>query len=369
MSVGNMKIAIIGCGAIARNRHAPAVAANPVAELYAVCDPVKSNADTLAEKYSAKAFYDMDALLQDPAVDAVIICTPERFHCANVTAALVAGKDVLCEKPLAMNPAEGAAILQAWQQSGRRLMVAFAQRLNEEHQLAKKLLTEGAIGRPIAFRTELAHKGVEYAAIDGPTPDFYDKRLAGVGDVMLSVGCHRVDLVRYLFDSPIRVVSAMTPTIDKSYADGRPIDAADHAMILAEMENGVRGAIWISWCDYGRPERGTTIYGTDGVMRLYAGPGVVVEKRDGSVQEYEGPKDPHAWLRITDHFIAVLRGDTQPVCDGYDGQACLEAMEAIRRSNAQGRRVLVEQSEQAYQPTGTESNTMQAGDNLWDDTY
>ena len=102
-----MNIAIIGCGAIANMRHAPAVDADPGAVLYAVCDPFRPNADALAEKYHTRAVYELDEILADPAVDAVIICTPERFHCANVVAALQAGKHVLCEKPLAMNPAEG----------------------------------------------------------------------------------------------------------------------------------------------------------------------------------------------------------------------------------------------------------------------
>lgn len=346
-----MKIAIVGCGAIAQNRHAPAVAEHPAAELYAVCDPVAANADSLAEKYGAKAFYDFDTMLQDQAVDAVIVCTPERFHCTNVVTALAAGKDVLCEKPLAMNPQEGTEILRAWHKSGRKLMVAFAQRLTTEHQLGKKLLREGAIGRPFAFRTELAHRGVEYASVGGPSPDFYDKKLAGVGDVMLSVGCHRVDLVRYLFDSPICAVNAITPTLDKTYANGRPIAAADHAMMLVELENGVQGSIWISWCDYGKPERGTTIYGSEGVMKLCAGPGVVVEKRDGSVQEYKIPDEPGSWLRITEYFIDHLNGKPT-VCDGYDGQACLLAMEAIKQSNAEKRRVTVEKIEHLFQSTG-----------------
>lgn len=336
-----MNIAIIGCGAIAKTRHAPAVAAHPAAVLYGVCDQSRANADALAGQYGAKAFYEVDKVLRDPAVEAVIICTPERCHCAHVVAALHAGKDVLCEKPLAMTPAEGEQILEAWHKSGRRLMVAFAQRLREEHRLGKKLLLEGAVGKPLAFRTQLAHSGVEYATIETPSPDFYDKKLAGVGDVMLSVGCHRMDLVRYLFDSPIRAVSAVTPTMDKTYCSGKLIDAADHAMILAEMENGIHGSIWISWCDYGRPECGTTIYGTQGVMRLCAGPGVVVEKRDGAVKEYPVAQDPKAWEQITHHFIEHL-GGKPPVCDGYDGQACLAAMEAVRKSNEESRRVFVE---------------------------
>lgn len=335
-----MNIAIIGCGAIAHKRHAPAVAAHPDANLYAVCDPVKANADSLAETYKAKAVYDIAQVLADPAVDAVIICTPERFHCANVVAALEAGKDVLCEKPLAMTAEEGRKIVDAWHKSGRQLMVAFGQRLSPEHQMAKKLLQEGRIGKPLAFRTTLAHAGAEYAGMGQPDADFYDKRLAGIGDVMLSVGCHRMDLVAYLFDSRISAVEAATPTLDKRYADGSLIHAADHAMINTELENGVVGSVWISWCDYGARERSTVIYGTEGTMEVCAGPGVVIHRRDGESGAYEAASTADNWLDITRHFVDVLNGKAQPVCDGSDGLACMLALEAVRTSGSEHKRVL-----------------------------
>lgn len=340
-----MNIAIIGCGAIARIRHAPAVAENLDAVLYAVCDPVRKNADSLAEKYHTKAVYDINDVLSDKQVDAVIVCTPERFHCANVVAALEAGKHVLCEKPLAMNVDEGRKIMEAWQSSGKTLMVAFAQRLYQEHQLARKLLREGVIGKPIAFRTALAHHGVEYATIEAPAPDFFDRKLAGIGDVMLSVGCHRVDLVSYLFDSSIAAVSALTPTIDKRYANGNLIDAADHAMINVEMENGIVGTIWISWCNYGSFEHGTQIYGTEGTIHVGEDPGVVVRKRNGQVQEYSVPEDANAGQKITRHFVAVLNGSETAVCDGMDGLHCLQAMAAVEYSNQEQRRILVSEME------------------------
>lgn len=335
-----MNVAIIGCGAIATARHAPAVAAHPGATLYAVCDAARENADRLARQTGAKAVYRVEDVLQDAAVDAVIVCTPERFHRAHVVAALEAGKDVLCEKPLAMDPWEGRAILAAREKSGRRLMVAFSQRLYTEHLLAKKLLAQGAIGKPIAFRTALAHRGVEYATIAAPGSDFYDKKLAGIGDVMLSVGCHRIDLVSYLFDSPIRAVDAWTPTIDKKYADGTPIAAADHAMVTVELENGLVGTLWISWCAYGAPERGTLIYGTEGSMSIYEAPGVVVRGRDGTQRRYEAAPDPAEGQRITANFLDALCGG-EAVCGGADGQACLLALEAVKRSHREGRRVAV----------------------------
>ncbi len=336
-----MKIAIIGCGAIANIRHAPAVSEDPNAELYMVCDPVRKNADALAEKYHTRAVYDIADVLNDKEVDAVIVCTPERFHCANVVAALEAGKHVLCEKPLAMNVEEGNKIIDAWQKSGKRLMVAFSQRLYGGHRMAKELVKEGVIGKPIAFRTVLAHPGVEYATISSPAPDFYDKKLAGIGDVMLSVGCHRIDLVPYLFDSKIKAVNALTPTIDKRYSDGHLIDAADHAMINVELENGVVGTVWISWCCYGAYEHATQIYGTEGLMIIGEGPGIVVKKRGGGERVCEVPADPSSGQQITHHFISVLNGSEIAVCDGYDGQACLLAMEAVKLSDQESRRVAI----------------------------
>lgn len=329
-----MNIAIIGCGAIAKTRHAPAVASDSNAVLYAVCDPFRKNADALATQYQTKAVYDMEDVLRDPNVDAVIICTPERFHCENVVAALNAGKDVLCEKPLAMDPEEGRRIIEAWKKSGRRLMVAFAQRLGREHRLAKQLLDQDVIGKPIAFRTNLAHRGAEYTNISDPNPDFYDKKLAGIGDVMLSVGCHRIDLIPYLLGAPITAVNATTPTIDKRFADGSLITAPDHAMIHAELANGCVGAIWISWCDYGEMERDTVVYGTEGTMHICEAPGIVVRTRSGEAKTYAVEPDPDSWQAITHHFIRILDGQETPICDGYDGLNCLLAMDAVKRSAA-----------------------------------
>ncbi len=336
-----MNIGIIGCGAIAKMRHAPAVAAHPKATLYAVCDPVREHADALAREYGARAVYDLEALFRDDNVDAVIVCTPERFHRDHVVAALKAGKDVLCEKPLAMNTREGKEIIAAWKESNSRLMVAFSQRMYEHHRLARKLLKEGIIGTPISFRTMLAHRGVEYATIQKPGPDFYDRQLPSIGDVMLNVGCHRVDLVSYLFDSPIHEVYASTPTIHKTYRDGRPIEAADHAMITAWLENGLSGIIWISWCAYGAPERDTIIYGSEGSMHIYEQPGIVVRTCDGEEKKYEIPQEPREGQRITCNFIDMLNGDDNAICDGDDGWRCLQAMEAVRQSDEEGRKVAI----------------------------
>ena len=334
-------IAIIGCGAIAVKRHAPALAASKDACFYAVCDPVAKNADAMAKQYNTKVYYDIHELLSDDKIDAVIICTPERFHCANIIDALEAGKDVMCEKPLALDAKEGQKIVDAWKKSGRILMVAFSQRLSDAHQLAKKMIDDGVIGKPIAFRSVLAHAGVEYSTIDKPSPDYFDKRLKSVGDVMLNVGCHRIDVIPYLFGSKIKSVMASTPTIDKKFADGSPISAPDHAMIIAELENGLNCMFWISWCDYGEMERNSMIYGTKGSLSVYEGPGIVLRLHGEEPRIFDLPFEPEDDYRITWNFIDTLNGTGTPIADGTDGLNCLIAMAAVTRSAKECRKVSV----------------------------
>ena len=211
-----MNVGIIGCGGIAVRRHLPVCASYEGVTLYAVCDPVRENADRAAQQYGGKAYYDPEAFFACRELDAVIVCTPERFHKDNVISALRAGKHVLCEKPMSMTQDEALEMYRVWKETDRMLMIAFNMRISKVHVLTKQLLKDGAIGKPIAYRTNLAHAGSESAMISGAAPDFYDRHLRNMGGVMLNVGSHRVDLMDYLFDSPIREVFAETPAIDKN---------------------------------------------------------------------------------------------------------------------------------------------------------
>ncbi|WP_148408952.1 Gfo/Idh/MocA family protein [Murimonas intestini] len=337
-----MNVAIIGCGAIARKRHAPALSKYEGACFYGVCDPVSENADELAETYHVKAFYDLGTLLSCKEVDAVIICTPERFHMANVIEALRAGKHVLCEKPLALNAGQAEEIVKEWKKTDRMLMVAFSQRTYKVHTMAKQLIREGKIGKPVFFRTNLTQKGVEYTTLAGNQPDFYDKYLKNIGGALLSVGCHRIDLVDYLFDAHIEEVQAFTPTIDKSYADGKKIDAEDHALINAKLSNGLAGLIWISWCNYGEAENETIVYGTNGTLKTFEGKGIRICYKDGSTEEYDTLADHDEYQNITINFLDALTKNKAVIADGLDGCRCMQVIDAVKKSNASGCWVLVD---------------------------
>lgn len=337
-----MNIAIIGCGAIARKRHAPVLNRNKNVCFYAVCDVMKKNADELAEKYGVKAFYDIDRLLACKELDAVIICTPERFHKDNVIAALKAGKHVLCEKPLALDGREADEVIKQWKKTDRVLMTAFSQRTYRVHTMAKQMICDGMIGTPIFFRTNLTQKGVEYTTLAGAQPDFYDKYLKNIGGALLSIGCHRIDLVRYLFDAQIQQVQAFTSTIDKRYSNGEKIDAEDHALINAKLSNGLAGMIWVSWSNYGSAENETVVYGTEGTLRTFAGKGIQIEHKDGSIEEFDTSTDYDEYQIITEKFINALSGKEPVLADGMDGYWCMKIIDAAKKSNELGRWVSVQ---------------------------
>lgn len=338
-----VRIGIIGCGAIARKRHAPACMAHPQTELVGFADAFADRAHEMAAQYGCRGYETMEEMLADPSIEAVSVCVPEQFHVDVVEKCFAAGKHVLLEKPMAMDVAESERILAAWKKAGTRLMIAYSQRFYEEHILAARLLREGSLGKAISFRTYLSNPGVEYSVF-GACDDFYDKRLRSIGGVMSNVGCHRIDLIRYIFDTEYDSIFAFTPALNKRFSDGKLIDLEDHAMLTLRLKNGVCGTLFTSWCNYGMPDVSTEIFCEKGVIRTYDGAGLRVYHSDGGVTEYRikrSQQDIDGWS-VVNSFLDSMAAGTQTATTGYDGINCMLVLEAIQKSNAEGRWISVE---------------------------
>jgi predicted dehydrogenase len=333
-----LNIAILGCGAIAQKRHAPVISNFPGVRLYGVYDPDEKRARDLADRYGARPFTALESLLGDSALDAVSICAPERFHRDLSERSFAAGKHVLLEKPMAMDAAEAGRIISAWKNSGKQFIMAFSQRCYPEHRLTKKLLDEGAVGKILSFRTILANPGVEYTVVKQDLHDFYDRNLKNIGGVMLNVGCHRIDLMRWLFDTDFEAVLAFTPALDKRFANGELINREDSAMIIARMKNGIAGTIWSSWCNYGAGRVDTEIFGTGGAISVFSDRVELFRSR-GEKEIFpvkEEDRDPNGFL-IVRAFLETLVKGVPPVATGTDGYLCMAALAAIEESNREGR--------------------------------
>ncbi|WP_152396647.1 Gfo/Idh/MocA family protein [Paenibacillus guangzhouensis] len=191
-------VAIIGCGTIANSAHIPAYIANPDAEIKYFCDIRKDRAEKAVEKYGCgEAIEDYHAILADPDVEAVSICTPNNVHASIAIDCLRAGKHVLCEKPAARTYAEALEMQKVQHETGKTLNIGVVNRFNKGVNLIKKMIDDGELG-------ELYHVYVSFRShrsIPGLGGAFTTKAIAG-GGALIDWGVHFLDIVMYCAGDP-----------------------------------------------------------------------------------------------------------------------------------------------------------------------
>ena len=208
-----IKIGILGCGKIAQVRHIPEYDENPCCELVGFFNPTRSRAEDMAAKYGGKVYDTADELLADPEIDAVSVCAANNAHAELSIKALKAGKHVLCEKPMAISLADCEEMVRVAKEQGKRLMIGQNQRLTNAHQLAKKMIADGEIGKVITFRTTFGHGGPEtWSITPGKNTWFFDTTKAAMG-AMADLGIHKTDLMQ---SSPRSTSAAPTATSSAS---------------------------------------------------------------------------------------------------------------------------------------------------------
>ncbi|MDX6355704.1 MAG: dTDP-3,4-didehydro-2,6-dideoxy-alpha-D-glucose 3-reductase, partial [Streptomyces sp.] len=151
-----VRIGVLGCAEIARRRMLPAFAADPGTELVAVASRELPKAEETARPYGCRAVLGYEALLADPSVDAVYVPLPAALHDRWTRAALEAGKHVLAEKPLTLDPGRTAALFALARRRGLALMenVMFTQ--HPQHEAVRQLVADGALGELRTFHAEFS---------------------------------------------------------------------------------------------------------------------------------------------------------------------------------------------------------------------
>ena len=248
-------VAIIGCGGITLQNHLPGLALCPDVRVAAVCDAnpeVLKRARELTKAETASENY-QDILRRDD-VHAVIVATPNFLHAPIAIAAAQAGKHVFCEKPLAMNFAEGRRMYQAAESARVRHMTAFTYRFVPAMRYFKHLVDGGAVGTPYHFRScrlqDWGQRSVGWRQV---------AKLAGSGEIgdMLS---HRIDFAHLLF-GPMTQVMART-RIFHPVRGGQPSDLEDWVVIVSDFASGATGVLESSKIATGQ---GESMYSQDHV--------------------------------------------------------------------------------------------------------
>jgi predicted dehydrogenase len=237
---------------------------------------------------------DFEAALQACDANAVYIATPVFLHAPQTIAALRAGRDVLCEKPMALDYPGAQSMDQAARDTGRTLGVAYYRRMYPKVERARQWIAAGAIGRPV-FAEATSHDHFDPTGTDRAW--LTDPSKAG-GGPLRDIASHRIDLFNYLFGEPVRV-SAQLSTLVHSFA------VEDNATVMIEYAGGVRGVVDVRW--HARPARDEfRIRGTEGEIDLTPlnGPEAVFP---GGVESHPAHVNIH-YPCIEDFVSAVLEG-------------------------------------------------------------
>jgi inositol 2-dehydrogenase len=329
-------IGVVGIGEMGR-RHAENLRRNvPEARVIALADVSEDRVrQTAAELEIDHSYNNLEAMLENKEIDAVLIATPDKFHAQAVAQAAAAGKDILCEKPLALNMADGSAALAAVAKSGRRLQVGFMRRYDPAYAAAMGRIESGEIGTPVIFKSVGRDK-------DQPPIAAYESNVNGM--MFYTNTIHDFDLARWLMGDEVTQVQAYTTSTI------RP-EVAQYGDVVASVVNLKyrRGAIGnvesYAQAVYGYDVR-TEIVGSEGsilIGSLTRTPAVFLTSRCGErmLADHFLSRFADAYLAEVRDFVQNILHDRKPRVTGEDGLKALAIAVAAEESHKQSKPVEV----------------------------
>ena len=211
--------------------HARAIGATRGARLVAVCAEEAELAQSFAAEHGGKAYSDWRSLLDDRAVEAVLIATPHHLHCEMAIAAASAGKHLLIEKPMARTAAECSAIIAAAERHGVKLMIGHILHFSLPGLVARQIIDSGEIGRPVVGSSALLKLWME------SNRRGWHLDPATGGGMLMTAGIHALDLLIWLMGGSVAALSAAAGALFHDQA------ADDSSMMLLRFADGRFGQV------------------------------------------------------------------------------------------------------------------------------
>lgn len=327
-------------------QHARVMSAIPQAHLYACADVDAERRSVFEETYAPeKSFGEYEALLQDPQLDAAIICLPNFLHFPASLAALQAGKHVFCEKPPTLTAVEMKVLEE--EASKRGLVYFFGRqfRFTPGMRAAKELIAAGRLGNIYhAQATWIRSRGIP----QGSGGWFTSKERSG-GGALIDIGVHALDSAWYLMGNPrpISVTAQVYRNFPHLVSD--PVfDVEDAAFAFIRFDNGAVVHLETSWAGnlpddipmgqyFGRELNNSTVYGTKGTIRLQ--PLTLFEDQNGALATVaiEPPDEGDGFELQLRNFLAAIAGEAAPINSAEQAVQLMAMLDAIYRSSALGR--------------------------------
>jgi len=330
-----VRLAVIGAGRIGRV-HARNLAQRVVgAEIAAIADPRAEAAQELAGRLQIqRVLTNYQDVLDDPSIDAVVICSSSDTHGQIISDAALAGKHIFCEKPIACDLAQIDRALAATRGAGVKLQVGFNRRFDPSFRRVREGVAAGEIGEPHILRIT--------SRDPAPPPIAYVRASGGLFfDMMI----HDFDMARFLMGCEIREVYAVGGVrIDPAIGQAGDVDTA---VVTLCFENGALGTI-----DNSRQ----ALYGYDQRVEILGSEGLLAAGNPGqdshiyaNAQGFHTAKAPDFFLeRYAEAYVGEMQAfvdsigqGREPLVTGRDGRAAVVLAMAARRSRDEGCPVLV----------------------------
>ena len=254
---GRLAIGLIGAGRLGRVYARDLASRIAETRLVAIADPLEAVAKEVAAEFDVPRHYaDPLALIDDPAVDAIVIVSPTHTHRELVIAAASRKKPTFCEKPPALSLDEVAEMQDAVSSSGMFLQMGFMRRFDAGYASAKKQIEEGRIGTPLVFKS---------TSRDPFPPSLEYANPKSSGGMLLDMGIHDFDLARW-FMGEVRTVSTIGATI--AYPELATVGDIDNAVASLTFTSGKLGVVDLSRSGIYGYDISTEILGLEGTLKI-----------------------------------------------------------------------------------------------------
>jgi predicted dehydrogenase len=316
----DIRLALLGCGAVTELGHLPAIRRLQGARATVLIDTNAERRERLASAFDVEhTASDVEGCRE--RFDAAIVALPHALHAPASVKLLAQGKSVLVEKPMAIGVAECDAMISAAEKTGATLAVGLVRRFMRSYQLARALIAEGTLGRIESFDFR------EGNIYNWPVAsDFFFRREAAGGGVLVDTGAHTLDCLLYLLGDFAEV----------EYFDDAEGGVEANCLINLRLHDGTPGVVELSRT---RRLRNTAIVrGERGALELaVGGNNLKLSLRNqpyalaGSVCDQTGADQPQDYLEIMTlqlaDFLDAIRKRRSPAVDGRIGKASIRLIE------------------------------------------
>lgn len=325
-------IGVVGAGAISQLAHLPVLSKMRGAKLVAVCDNDRPKARALADRFDIDDVYtDIEDLLEAEDLRALVVATPNHLHEPHVLSAIAAGKDVLCERPLALTARGVERIVNAAARANRKVFVANNHRFRSDVQALAGFLRGGELGKLTGIRAGAYH---HRRAEQG----WRQRRAEAGGGAFFDYGLPLLDLALWLadFPAPERVVAHMERGSGKNAVEDSLLAQVHCGSVVFNFDvSGAYVGEEERWWFETLSTRGSTRLAPLRVVKELHGRPTDVSPRGASARESAFIQSYRAELA---HFVSVVAGETEYEAP-TDQVIVHRTVEAIYKSADEGREI------------------------------